>query len=143
MSRADFVGLAGQIVELVDAIELGLDDARVLARHDLLVELIALGAAGDFDERGQPVEGGEHLLVDGARLDLARPADDAGSAHAAFPGGQLPAFERRVAAIREGDDFRAVVGGEDDDRVVEFAHVFELLEDVRRYCRPSASCRLR
>ena len=49
-------------------------------------------------------------------------------AHAAFPGGQLAALEGRGAAVREGDGLGAVVGGEDDDRVVELAHVFELLE---------------
>ena len=41
---------------------------------------------------------------------------------------QLPGFERGDAAVREGLNLGAVVGGEDDDRVVELAHVFELLE---------------
>ena len=38
-----FLRLAGQIVELVDPLELGLDDAGIFARHDLLVEVVALG----------------------------------------------------------------------------------------------------
>ena len=50
------------------------------------------------------------------------------SAHAAFPGAQLAAFERGGAAVREGDRLGAVVGGEDDDRVVELAHVLQLLQ---------------
>src|ERR1700760_3531640 len=44
------------------------------------------------------------------------------------PGAQLAALEGGDAAVREGDGLGAVVGGEDDDRVVELAHVFELLE---------------
>src|SRR6185312_4497121 len=51
-------------------------------------------------------------------------------AHAAFPGGELAALERRDAAIRIGDHLGAVVGGEGDQRVVELTHVLELLEDV-------------
>ena len=60
--------------------------------------------------------------------DDARPADEQRCAHAAFPGAQLAALERRGAAVREGDGLGAVVGGEDDDRVVELAHVLELLQ---------------
>ena len=62
-------------------------------------------------------------------LMMPGPADDARCAHAAFPGGELSALERRGAAVGEGDGLGAVVGGEDDDGVVELAHVFELLED--------------
>ena len=35
--------------------------------------------------------------------------------------------ERRLSAVRPGEDFGAVVGGEDDDGVVVDAHVLELL----------------
>ena len=52
---------AGQVVELVDALELGLDDAGVLPRHDLGIEVIALGAARDLDECRQPVVRREDL----------------------------------------------------------------------------------
>ena len=72
----------------------------------------------------------EHLVLDRARLDVARPANDQRRAHAAFPGGQLAALEGRGAAVGEGDVLGAVVGGEDDDGVVELAHVLEFLEDV-------------
>ena len=63
-------------------------------------------------------------------LMCARPANDHRSAIAAFPGLALLALERRDAAVGEGDRLGAVVGGEDDDGVVELAHVLELLEDV-------------
>ena len=80
-------------------------------------------------KRRHPVEGGEQLVLDRARLDVPRPADDHRSAVAAFPGLALLALERRDAAVGEGDRLGAVVGGEDDDGVVELAHVLELLED--------------
>ena len=124
------VGLAGQIVDLIDAGQLRLDEVRILAGLDLLVQLVALGTAGDFGERRHPVEGREHFLVDRARLDVARPADDARHAITTFPSLALLALERRDAAIGVADRLGTVVGGEDDDRVVQFAHVFELLEDV-------------
>src|SRR5207249_10468484 len=57
------------------------------------------------------------------------PADDARSAHAALPGRQLPGLEWGDAAVREGLNLSTVVGGENDDGVVELAHVVELLED--------------
>ncbi len=37
--------------------------------------------------------------------------------------------ERRRAAVRPGEHFGAVVGGEDDDGVIVHAHVLELLHD--------------
>ncbi len=40
---------------------------------------------------------------------------------------QLAALERRGAAVGEGDRLGAVVGGEDDDGVVELTHVLELV----------------
>ena len=81
-------------------------------------------------KRRHPVEGGEQLVLDRARLDVARPADDHRRAVAAFPGLALLALERRDAAVGEADRLGAVVGGEDDDGVVELAHVLELLQDV-------------
>ena len=75
-----------QVVELVDAVERGLDDAGIGALLDLVPQPVALGAAGDVDEGRQPVERGEQLVLDRARLDVARPADDLRGAVAAFPG---------------------------------------------------------
>ena len=65
-----------------------------------------------------------------ARLNVTRPANDAGSAHAAFPGVHLRALEGRGAAVGEGEGLGAVVGREDDDGIVELAHVLELLKHV-------------
>ena len=93
-----------------------------------LFSSLPLGPPAISTSVGSQSSDGEHLVVDRARLDDARPADHARSAHAAFPGGQLPALERGDAAVREGLGLGAVVGGEDDDGVVELAHVFELLE---------------
>src|SRR5262249_12951298 len=82
----------------------------------------------DVDECRQPVQGGEYLVLDRARPDDARPTDHHRGTHAALPGGQLPALEGGGAAVREGDRLSAVVGGEDDDRVVGLPHVIDLLE---------------
>jgi len=53
------VGLSRQVVDLIDAIERGLDDARVLARLDLFLEAVALRTTSGLHQRWQPVEGGE------------------------------------------------------------------------------------
>ena len=124
------LGLASEIVDLVDAIERGLDDAGIFTLLDLLLQPVAFGTTSDLNERGHPVEGREDLVQDRAGLDVAWPADDGRSAHAAFPGGQLAALEGGGAAVRVGDRLGAVVGGEDDDGVVELAHVLKLLEHV-------------
>src|SRR6185436_195540 len=120
----------GQIVELVDPLKLGLDDAGIPALHDLLVEVITFCATGDFNKGRQPVVRCEDVVQDGARLDFARPANDTRSAHAALPGGQLATLEGRVATIGVGDHFGAIVGGKDQNRVVELAHVFEFLDHI-------------
>src|SRR5262249_58503131 len=77
-----------------------------------------------------PVEGGEQLVLDRSRLDMAGPPDHARRAVATFPGFAFLTLERRHAAVRKADRFGAVVGSEDDDRVVELSHVFKLLEDI-------------
>ena len=90
---------------------------------------VALRSAGDVDKRGHPVEGREHVVLDRARLDVSRPTNDARSAHAAFPRGQLPTFKRCVAAVWISDHLGAVVRGEDEDGVIQLAHLFQLLDD--------------
>ena len=74
-------------------------------------------------------------------LTCARPADDRRDAEAALVDRALGGPERRHAAVRPGEDLGAVVGGEDDDRVVGLADVLEVLHAARRCCRPSAPCR--
>src|SRR5262249_7224975 len=89
---------------------------------------VAFGAACNIDERRQPVEGGEYVVLDPARLDHTGPTDHHWGAHAALPSGQLPTLEGRGAAVRESNGFSAIVGSEDDDGVVGLPHVVELLE---------------
>src|SRR5262249_11481092 len=119
-----------EIVALIDAVEGRLDDARILAGLNLLLQVVALWTAGDVNKRRDPVERGEQLVLDRARFDVARPANDQGGTIAAFPGLSLLTLERRDAAVREGDRLGAVVGGEDDNGIVELAHGLELLEHV-------------
>src|ERR1700733_11795037 len=57
------------------------------------------------------------------------PTDNQGSAVAALPGFTLSPLEGCDAAVGEADRFGTVVGGEDHDRVIELAHVFQLLEN--------------
>src|SRR5262249_56206143 len=63
------VRLPFQEAALVDAVGRGLDDAGILPRLDLLLQPITLWATSDVDECGQPVEGGEHLVLDGGGPD--------------------------------------------------------------------------
>src|SRR5262245_33153792 len=49
-------GLSQQVVGLIDTVECGSDDAGILAGLNLLFQSVALGTAGDVDERRQPVE---------------------------------------------------------------------------------------
>ena len=98
-----------------------------LSGLDLLLQPVALGTTRDVDKRRHPVQRREHLVRPRSRLDVPRPADNARRAHAAFPGAQLPGFERGDAAVREGLNLSTVVGGEDDDGVVVQAEVLELL----------------
>ena len=71
-----FIRLAFQIVTLVEAVERRFDDPRISAGFDLFLQRIALRPAGDVDERGNPVEGREYLILDRPRLDLSRPTHD-------------------------------------------------------------------
>src|SRR5262249_1799556 len=77
--------LAFEIIALVDAIERGPHDTGILAGLDLLLQSVALGSAGDVDERRQPVKRREDVAVDRSRLDDAFPAHDRRRAHAALP----------------------------------------------------------
>src|SRR4029077_10042107 len=65
---------------------------------------------------------------DRARLDVTRPAGDARHAEAAFADSTFGVLERRHAAVRPGEYFRAVVGAEDDNGVIGFADVVQVLQ---------------
>ncbi len=79
-------------------------------------------------ERRQPIEAGEYPVLDRTRLDLARPADDARHPKATLENSALGRLEWGHATVRPSEDFRAVVGGEDDDRVVGFANVLQVFQ---------------
>src|SRR5438552_10767066 len=61
---------------------------------------------------------------------MSRPPDNHWGAVAAFPCLAFLTLEWRDAAVRKGNRLGAIVRREDDDGVVEFPHVLELLEDV-------------
>src|SRR4029077_8456873 len=124
------LALTLQVVALVNAIQRCLDDALVLAGLDLLLEPVAPGPASDVNERRHPVQGREYLLQDCAWLDVFRPTNNTGSPHTAFPSREFSTSEGCHATVRVGYVLGAVVGGEDDDGVVQLAHVLELLENV-------------
>src|ERR1700730_2129190 len=117
---------AGDHVHLVIAIQITL----VGTVTDLLtlLQLFAnVRVAGSGKERRKPVQPGDNTVLDLPGRHLARPADQAGHAEAAFHDGAFALRERRLSAVWPGEYLSAVVGGEDDDGVVVDAHVLELL----------------
>src|SRR5208337_5331755 len=115
---------------LVEAVERRLDDPGVLPRLDLLPQLIALGATGDVDERGQPVQRCKHFGPDLPWFDVPGPADDQRTAVATLPGLAFLPFEGRDAAIGEANCLSTIVSSEDNDGVVELSHVLKLLKNI-------------
>src|SRR4029079_16992312 len=118
--------LAGNHVHLVIAVQIAL----VGPVTDLFALLQLLGnvrVAGRCQEGRKPVQTGNDAVFDLAGRDLARPTDHARYAEATFHDGAFALRERRLSAIRPGEDLGAVVGGEDHDGVVVHAHVLELL----------------
>ena len=86
-----------------------------------------LGLPAAATKRREPVEPGDDAVLDLAGRHPARPADHRRRAEAAFHDRALALRERRLSAVRPGEDLGAVVGGEDDDGVVVDTHVLELL----------------
>src|SRR5262245_11902195 len=84
-----------------------------------------LAPPGDVDQCRHPVERRELLVVHCAWLDVSGPTHNHRGAIAAFPGLALLTIERRNSAIGEGSCLGAIVGGEDDNGVVELTHGFE------------------
>ncbi len=116
---------------LVDAVESRLDDARVGALlRSAVLRSSPLGPPAISTKVGSQSSDANIWLCERARLDVPGQRIDQRHAIAAFAGFTLLAHERRHAAVGEGDRLGAVVGGEDDDRVVELAHVLELLQDI-------------
>ena len=115
--------LVGPVAELLPLLELA-GDVRV---------------AGGGDEGREPVKAGDQPVLDLARRDVARPADDHRRSEATLEHGALAAGERRLATVGPGEVLGAVVGGEPHDRVVIDAQVASFFITDRR-CRRSAPC---
>src|SRR4030095_13164244 len=118
--------LAQQQIELVVAVQMILVGPATQVRT--FKKLVGdVGIAGGGHERGKPIQGGEDAVLDRARLDLVRPADDSRGAKAAFHHRTLGALERGHATIGPGEYLCAVVGREYDDSVILLAHVLYVL----------------
>src|SRR5262249_37826856 len=109
--------LAGDEVQLVVTVEVNLV-ALVAEFLPLLQLLDNVQVAGCGDESREPVKTGHQSVLDLARRNLARPANDAGDAEPPFKHGSLAACERRLAAIGPGEILSAVVRAEHNDGVV-------------------------
>ena len=88
------------------------------------------GLSGSSRQGRQPIEAGEKSVLDRARPDLARPADDGRHAEATFADGAFGVLEWRHAAIRPCEHLGAVIGGEDDDGVVGLTNVVDFLSNA-------------
>src|SRR5215469_17133873 len=80
--------------------------------------------AGSRDQSREPIHAGDDSVLDLAGGNLARPTDDRRHAKAAFEAGTLAAGERGLSAIGPGEVLSAVVGREDDNRIVVQTVVF-------------------
>src|SRR5262249_24339900 len=100
-----------------------------IAKLHALEQLIGdVGVARRGGQSGEPIEAGEDAVLDAAQLDVTRPANDGGNTEAAFTNGAFGGFEWCPAAIPPGENFGAVVGGENDDGIVSFTHVVQVLQ---------------
>ena len=128
LARA-LVLLAREIGQLVIAIEVDLEGLcpRLMALEQLFLD-VRLARRGH--ERRQPIQPADEFVGDRARLNAARPADQARHAEGAFPVGVLLAAERRRAGIGPGILMRPVIGGVEHDGVVRDAEVIHRLEDL-------------
>src|SRR5262249_41180262 len=105
----------------------------VVAVEEVLVTIVAqlhpfeglnlvVGGDGVSCEGGEPVETGKDAVLNRAGFNLARPADNARHAETALKTCAFGGLKRCHPAIRPGEYFRSVVGGEDNDRVVGLAN---------------------
>src|SRR4051812_11667339 len=120
--------LAGDQIQLIVAVEVVL--VGLAAEIDALQELVRnVWISGRSQEGRIPVEAGYDPVLDGTGLHLARPADDGRHPEATFRNSALGGLERRHATIGPSEHFRSVVGAEDDDGVVRFADVLDVLQE--------------
>jgi hypothetical protein len=119
--------LALQERQQIDAVEVDLEGhaADRVALPDLLDQI---GLPGRGREGRDEVLQRADVVDDPTRLDNARPPHHARHAPAAFPVGVLLAAERARPAVRPARLLGAVVGREDDHRVVGQAQFVQLVE---------------
>src|SRR5262249_13518482 len=131
--------------EVQDLVALGWPLARdqvhlvVTIKMDLIcsfTELLALlqlvddsGIARGRQESGKPVEPGDNAVLDLSRRNLSRPTNNAWHTEPAVQYRSLFACEWGLSAVRPCKTFSAVVGRENDDRVVMKTTVFQLRHD--------------
>src|SRR5688572_4758271 len=100
------MNLESRIPDLLALLEL-FDDVRV---------------SRDSQQCREPVETRHNAILDFVLRHLARPADDRRYAEAALHDRSLVLGERGHSTVRPGKEFCAIVGREDDDRVVVLAY---------------------
>ena len=81
-------------------------------------------------ESREQVDDVDDLIAHAAGGDFARPADDERRAKRGLHGGEIGATPRTTVALPGMSGLRAVVAGEDDDRVVFDAGLFDRVEDL-------------
>src|SRR5215468_182869 len=119
---------AGDEIRLVVAIQVHLVSGSAELRA--LLEIVDdVGVARRGHEGGQPIEPRDDAVLDPARGNTARPADDARHPEAPFEPRALAACERRLASVRPRKVLGAVVGAEGDDGVVIEAVILHVLHD--------------
>src|SRR5580704_1293437 len=107
--------LVSSVTELLTLLEV-FDDVPVVTRR--------------CDKRRQPVEAGHDAVLDLSGGNMTRPAENCWGAEAALETRSLSSGERRVSAVGPSEVFSAIVGGDDNDRVVGDAHVLELFRHL-------------
>src|SRR5215831_17961396 len=88
-----------------------------------------VGIAGGCQECGKPVEPGDNAVLDLSGWNLSRPTNNAGHPEPAVQYRSLFTCEGRLSAVRPCKTFSAVVGRQNNDRVVTKSIVLQLLHD--------------
>src|ERR1700722_9327931 len=102
---------------------------RASAQIDAFEKLVGdIRISGGGAQGREPVEAGEKSVLDRPRLDVAGPAGHARRAEASLVGRSLLSLEGGVSAVRPGERFGSVVGGEDNDRVVRLSDLIQVLK---------------
>src|SRR5215831_13376619 len=88
-----------------------------------------VGIAGGCQECGKPVEPGDNAVLDLSGWNLSRPTNNTWHTEPAIQYRSLFACKWRLSAVRPCKTFSAVVGRENDDRVVMKTIVLQLRHD--------------